>query len=168
MLAGDDFAAEPELREIAAIEKQLELAFDAPDGTVLDLATLAQHPPEAWGDLAFVPHPSAASLTLRTNAFDIWRALKDEEPPPRSRISPEAETFLIWRQEGVSRIRVLGPEERMLWIEAKRGKPFGGLAEMSATFDDPETAALRVAQYLHGWLAAGLLSAAHELVTTPG
>jgi len=168
MLAGDDFAAEPELREIALIEKQLDAAFDAPDGTVLDLAALALHPPDAWDDLVFVPHPSAASLTLRTNAFDIWLALNNGDMPPPARISPEAQTFLVWRQEGVSRIRVLGPEERMLWSEAARGKPFGGLAEMAATFDDPGTAALRVAQYLHGWLAAGLLCAVHDLVTTPG
>jgi hypothetical protein len=33
---------------------------------------------------------------------------------------------------------------------------------MAATFDDPETAALRVAQHLHGWLSTGLLT---EVVT---
>jgi hypothetical protein len=33
---------------------------------------------------------------------------------------------------------------------------------MSATFDDPGAAALRVAQYLQGWLVSGLLS---EVVT---
>jgi hypothetical protein len=57
-------------------------------------------------------------------------------------------------------VRRLEAEERMLWAEASRGTPFAGLAELAATFDDPHTAALRVAQYLQGWLSAGLISEA--------
>lgn len=164
LLAGEDFAHAPELSEIALIERQLELAFDAVDAPVLDLATLAGYPPEAWGRLVFTPHPSAALLTLRINAFEIWLALKNEEAAPDVLVLPEPQTFLVWRREGVPSIRRLEAEERMLWIEAGRGKPFGGLAEMAATFADPDTAALRVAQHLNGWLGADLLSEAHDVV----
>lgn len=167
-LLGHEFAASPELCDIALIERQLDLAFDAVDAPVLDLATLAAHPPEAWGGLVFVPHPSAALLTLGTNAFEIWLALKNEEAAPDAVFLSAPQTYLVWRREGVPSIRRLEDEERMLWIEAERGKPFGGLAEMAAIFAEPDTAALRVAQYLNGWLAAGLLSEAHDLVTSAG
>lgn len=160
LLAREDFAATPELREIALIERQLDLAFDAPDAPILDLAALAAHPPESWGALAFVPHPSAALLMLQTNAFDIWIALKNDGDPPGARLLAEPRTVLVWRRDGVPAVRRLDAEERMLWGEAARGRPFGGLAEMAAAFDDPQTAAVRVAQYLHGWLAAGLISEA--------
>ncbi|HYD16002.1 MAG TPA: DNA-binding domain-containing protein [Hyphomicrobium sp.] len=160
LLAQNDFAAEPGLREISLIEKQLDLAFDAPDGAVLDLAALSAHAPETWGELSFVPHPSAATLPLQTNAFDIWLALKNEEATPAAKQLPEAQTFLVWRQDGVPRIRGLGEEERMLWTEASRGKSFGGLAEMAAVYDDPDTAAMRVAGYLAGWLGVGMISEA--------
>jgi hypothetical protein len=168
LLGQDEFAASPELRDIAQIERQLDLAFDASDAPVLDLAALAAYPPEAWGGLTFVAHPSAALLTLGSNAFEIWQHLKNEDPAPDAVILPGPQTYLVWRRDSVSSIRRLEDEERMLWIEAQRGKPFGGLAEMAATFDAPDTAALRVAQYLNGWLTAGLLSEAHDLVTSPG
>lgn len=167
LLDQEEFAVSAELREIALIERQLDLAFDAIDAPVLDLATLAAFPPEAWGGLVFVSHSSAALLTLRTNAFDIWLALKNEEPPPGAHVLPQPQAYLVWRRDGVSSIRRLDDEERMLWIEAQRGKTFGGLAEMAAAFAEPEAAALRVAQYLNGWLTAGLLSEAHDLVTSP-
>lgn len=168
LLAGDEFAATPELRDIALLERQLDTAFDAADAPILDLAALAAHPPEAWGGLVFTPHPSAALLTLVTNAFDIWLALKDEATPPAILTLAGPETLLIWRRDSIPTVRRLEAEERMLWTEAARGKSFAGLAEMAATFDDPETAALRVAQYLNGWLQAGLLSEAHDLVPCRG
>lgn len=158
LLAEETFAEAPELQEIALLERQLDLAFDAADAPVLHLAALAAHPPETWGDLVFAPHPSVATLTFRTNAFEIWVALKNEECSPAQFVLREPHTFLVWRQDNLPKVRRLDPEERMLWAEAARGKSFGGLAEMAATFDDPDMAALRVAQYLNGWLSAGLIS----------
>ena len=160
LLAREGYPEMPELREIALLERQLDLAFDAADAPVLDLGALATHPPAAWGDLVLVPHPSAGLLTFRTNAFDIWRALKDEAAPPDPMLLPEPEAFLVWRRDGLPTVRRLDTEERMLWSEAARGKPFGGLAEMAATFGGPGTAAVRVAEALNGWLAAGLISGA--------
>lgn len=160
LLAREVFRAAPELREIALLERQLDLAFDAADASVLDLSALAARPPETWGRLVFVPHPSAALLTFRTNAFDIWCALKDEVAPPSPAMLTEPRAFLVWRRDGMPTVRGFDAEEEKLWCEAASGKPFGGLAEMAATFDAPDTAAVRVAQYLQGWLSAGLISAA--------
>jgi len=158
-LAGENFSARAELCEIALLERQLDAAFDAVDAPVLDLAALAAYPPEAWGDLVFRPHPSVALLSLASNAFEIWRALKDGGEAPLARIA-EPRTFLVWRRAGVPAVRGLGAEERMLWAEAVGGTSFSGLAEMAATFDDPAGAAMRVAGYLNVWLADGLLSEA--------
>lgn len=158
LLAHESFRASPELRELALLERQLDLAFDAADATVLDLSVLAAHAPETWGGLTFVPHPCVGLLTFRTNAFDLWLALKNEEPAPDVQLFAEPQAYLVWRHEGTPTVRPLASEERMLWTEAAGGKSFAGLAEMAATFDDPDTAAVRVAQYLNGWLSAGLIS----------
>jgi hypothetical protein len=159
-LGGEAYGRWPELREIALLERQLDLAFDAPDGSVLDLAALSRYAPDAWPFLAFKPHPAAALLTFRTNAFDLWVMLKNEEPAPEGRVRDEPQSLLVWRRDGVANARVVGDEERMLWTEAGRGLRFGGLAEMAATYAAPDEAALRVAGYLNGWLSAGLLSEA--------
>ena len=51
----------------------------------------------------------------------------------------------------------------MLWREMAQGVAFGGLAEMAAVYDGSSNAAVCVAQYLGGWLQAGLIS---EAMTT--
>ncbi|HEX2842236.1 DNA-binding domain-containing protein [Hyphomicrobium sp.] len=160
LLGLEPWGALPVFKDVAAIEWQLDLAFDARDDAVLDLAALAKIPPESWGAVSFTPHPSVALLPFMTNTFDIWLALRNETEVPEARQLEEAEHVLVWRQGGVPKIRRLGAEETMLWCEASRGRSFGALAEMAATFDDPDGAALRVAQYLQGWLLSGLISEA--------
>ena len=75
-------AKHPELAEIAGLEKALADAFDGPDSEPLTLAPqLAAIAPEQWTRLVFAP-PTATRLTLKTNAADIWSALRDETAPP--------------------------------------------------------------------------------------
>jgi Putative DNA-binding domain len=148
-----------EIADLARIEKALGDAFDAPDAPVLTLAELSAFAIDDWPRLVLVPQPSARRLDLATNAFDIWRALKDEADPPAPVTSVEPSRLLVWREE-VPKIRPLSPEEAMMWDEAAKGVRFGVLCEMVATFDDADTAAARAAGYLAGWIAGGLLTAA--------
>ena len=165
LLARAPYAARPELGDMARLERQLDDAFDAADAPALDLAALAAIPPETWGGIAFVPHPSAAVLKFTTNAFDLWVALKTEARPPDVQPLAEPRYALVWRRAGTATARILSGEESMLWTEAVRGVPFARLAELAAVHGGPETAALRVAQALQGWLSAGLLTAARDLAS---
>lgn len=146
------------IAELAALERALNDAFDAPDAEPLALADLAAVPPERWSDLVFTPHPSAARLTLTTNAHALWLALKDEKAPPEVETFETPDTVLVWRRETTPRLRRASGEEAMMWTEAAKGLPFGALCELVATYDDPETAPLRAAQYLQGWITSGLLA----------
>lgn len=163
LLEREPYGADRVLRDIALLERQLDDAFDAADAPVLDLAALAALPPETWGGLAFELHPSAAVLTFATNAFDIWVALKNDRAPPDAAALPEPCCYLVWRRNGMATARVLSGEERMLWAETACGVPFGRLTELAAVYDGAETAALRVAQVLQGWLSSGLLTAARDV-----
>lgn len=154
------YGEQPELAEIAALERALSDAFDAPDDNVLDLAQLAQHPAEVWGQLRFVPHRSCALLDETTNAFQIWQALKNEQEAPPVQALPGRQTLLVWRDQAMPKVRILGAEEAMMWKEALGGATFGRLCELLAVFDDPATAPVRAAQYLQGWMASGALSEA--------
>ena len=58
------------------------------------------------------------------------------------------------------KLRVLSAEEAMMWDEAAKGVTFGVLCEMLATFDNPDEAPMRAAQYLKGWIEFGLLQGA--------
>lgn len=148
----------PHVAELAALEHALGLAFDAADAPVLAMEQLAAIPPGNWGALRLVPHPSASRLTLATNATALWLAFKEEEEPPAPTRLAQPGQVLVWRSpEAMPMWRVLSPEETMMWDEAAKGVAFGVLCEMLATYDDPETAPARAAQYLSGWIASGLL-----------
>lgn len=166
LTSAEMYAKRPQLAEIARIEKALSDAFDATDAPVLDAAGLTRYPPEKWGSLSFAPHPSATRLDLTTNAFAIWKALKNGETPPKSALVPAIEHLIVWRQATAPVIRAMGAEETMMWTEACRGVRFEVLCEMVATFDDPDNAALRAAGHLQGWLTTHLLTSA-SLVQRP-
>ncbi|MET0314774.1 MAG: hypothetical protein ABW275_10320, partial [Hansschlegelia sp.] len=134
-------------------------AFDACDAPVASMAALAGTPAERWPDLVFAPHPSARELVCASNLMEIWSAVTEDQAAPAARLLERPDRLLVWRNDGVAMFRVLGDEEAMLWSEAGRGVAFRTLCEMSATYDDPATAPMRVAGYLQGWLQSGLLTA---------
>lgn len=154
-----EIKAHPELGELAAIERALNDAFDAPDAPELELGALTAIEPEQWGNITFTVHPATQTLRQTTNAWDIWHALRNEETPPEPSKHNTPATILVWRHQATPMTRTLVPEEAMMWIEATRGQSFGTLCELLATYDEPETAPLRAAGYLQTWLSASLLAA---------
>lgn len=151
---------EPHLAELATLERALNDAFDALEREPLTLPDLAVVPPENWSDLVFEPHPSAQRLPFTTNAHALWLALKNEETPPPVEAYAQPENVMVWRHETTPKVRRMSGEEAMMWNEAVNGVPFGRLCELIAVYDDPESAPLRAAQHLQGWIVSGLLAKA--------
>ena len=156
----EPYAFNPQLSELARLERTLGFAFDAPDAPVVDLAALQAIDPQDWERLVFTAHPSARVLDFKSNALAIWTALRDESTPPDVEHFEDAQRCLVWRHNLTPMVRALPPEEAMLWHEAGKGVPFGRLCELLAVFDDPDTAPLRAAQALQGWLASSVLTSA--------
>ncbi|MFA5957604.1 putative DNA-binding domain-containing protein [Hyphomicrobium sp.] len=151
---------EPHLAELATLERALNDAFDAPDAEPLALSDLAAVPPELWADLIFEPHSSAQRLVFTTNAHALWLSLKKEETPPQVETHPAPENIIVWRHETTPKLRRMSGEEAMMWNETVNGVPFGSLCELVAIYDDPDSAPLRAAQHLQGWIISGLLAKA--------
>ena len=154
----ETYAKHREVAELAQLEKALADAFDGPDAEPLRIDTLAALAPEAWPGLVFEPHPTAIRLTFKTNAADIWSALKEETAPPKALRLPEPQAIIVWRQEFMVRFRPISTEEAMMWDEAAKGVRFGVLCEMVATFAGEDEAELRAATYLKGWVDTGMLA----------
>ena len=87
----------------------------------LTIEALAALAPEAWPQLTLKPHPTAIRLTFRTNAAEIWSALKEEAAPPKPRQLPEPQAIVVWRQDFMARFKPLTAEEAMMWNEAAKG-----------------------------------------------
>lgn len=154
----EPYSKYPVIAELAGLEKALNDAFDAADAPVVEIADVAAVPPESWNDLKFQCHPSAVRLDFKTNASDVWLALKNDETPPDAVELETPAHILVWRQGVTPMFRVLADEEAMMWDEASSGIPFGVLCAMLATYDDPDSAAARGAGYLHGWVTSETLS----------
>jgi Putative DNA-binding domain len=154
----EPYKSQPQLSELAALEKALNDAFDAADAPVLTLADLAGLCPEHWSRLTFGPHPWALRFDCHTNAPDIWLSLKEERPPQVCELA-EPSRILVWRDD-IPKFRLLGAEEAMMWDEAAGGSNFGTLCELVAIFGGLGAAEARAAGYVQGWINSGLLSEA--------
>ena len=153
------WADHPEMGEIAWLERALGNAFDCADEPAMGLEALAAIAPDDWAGLAFRFHVSVSRIDFITNAGDVWNALKDggeEHPPVRTLDGPQP--VVVWRLGLTPNWRALPVEEAMMLDAAREGVPFGVLCELVATFAEPDTAAVRAAGYLQGWIVAGMLS----------
>lgn len=145
----------PIASELATFEWALGLAFDAENAPILQLQDLAIIPPETWADLSFAFHPAMQLLDLQLNVVSVWQALDAEETPPTP--IQNNEPCLIWRNDLNSHYRSLDAQEFQAIQQVASGSSFGDLCE--ALFETLEGAATQqAAQYLAGWLEAGIIS----------
>ncbi|MCB1420273.1 MAG: putative DNA-binding domain-containing protein [Notoacmeibacter sp.] len=152
------FAGHPVIGELAALQWALGTAFDAPDASVATLSDLAGISPNDVAGMRLTMHPSAAILPRRTNAADIFSAIRSGGEAIAPDEINDGSAVLVWRSESRAHYRILAAEEAMLANEAAGGASFALLCEMAAMMDDPDNAALRVAGVLRGWLDDGVLS----------
>lgn len=146
----EPFSLYPEIAEIAGIEQAFADSFDAADSTIARLEQLAQLPAAAWVNLRLSFHVSVQLLSQQTNSFQIWRALANEEIPPQA--SADETTWLIWRQDLVSRYRALETAELAALNAAIAGHSFADICEaLLEHFDEDETPQ-RAVTYLQQWI----------------
>lgn len=150
---------QPQAVELAELERALNDMFDAAEEPILKIEQLANVAAEDWGGLVFQLQPATCLLKFKTNAVEIWSALHKGETPPQPNESGEPIYVLCYRQDRMSKFRILQEEEAILWNEAGKGTTFAGLCEIGATYGGEEEAPVRVATYLNGWIQTGLLVA---------
>ena len=115
----------PEVAEIARIEQAFGHSFDAADGHCTGISDLVQLEPTAWAGLRLCFHDAVQLLPQRYNSFQIWRALANEEIPPQK--VDDDTTWLIWRQDMVSRYRPLDNAELAALTTLQAGATFADL-----------------------------------------
>jgi len=148
----------PAIAEIARIERALGDAFDAFDTVPVSHGALADLVHSGIEKARLKLHPSVTLLRLETNSYDAFRALRNEQDPPAVKNEDETRWLLVWRKDFTCRHMELKPEQGVLLDLARQGSGFEMLCEVSATMDGPDTAAIRMAGYLSGWIE-------NELVT---
>ena len=150
--------AAPMVSAVALLEGVLNDVFDCADAPALTLEDLSVYAPEDFERLVFKPPPSAWRLDGPGGLDATFTALGNGQPPPAPPDGQTTDRMIVWRKDVLPHYRALSYEEAMIWSEAAKGAPFGTLCELLATYASPETAAVRAAGYLHGWIGNGQLA----------
>lgn len=146
----EPFSLNPEIVEIARIEQAFADSFDAADSAIVRLEQLTQLTADVWPNLRLRFHAAVQLLPQQNNSFQIWRALASEATPPE--VTADTTTWLIWRQDLVSRYRALEAAELAVLNAAIAGHSFADICEaLLEHFDEDETPQ-RVVTYLQQWI----------------
>lgn len=150
------YPADPEVPELAALERALGDVFVATDADPIASATLA----EVDWDRAILRFTPALELErATTNAVAIWSALAAGYPPTAAEGRSEAAAVLIWRQDMVARVRSIDAAEQHALLLARSGMPFADLCAALVANEDEAEGVARAGGYLGRWLADGLIVA---------
>jgi hypothetical protein len=162
----ESFSQLPEVAEIARIEQAFGNSFDTADCDCVSIDELARLPPAAWVNLVLRFHGAVQLLPQRYNSFQIWRALARDETPPQK--TAENSTWLIWRQDLVSRYRALESAEQAALSAMLAGTTFADLCELLLDYFSEQETPARAVGYLQQWIndqmvcELGQLAAGHS------
>jgi hypothetical protein len=127
----------PYLPDVAALEWACHRAYFAADACALDLAELAQVPPDQYPHLVLRTHPSCHLVRSCYPVVEIWRA---HQPGAEAdfRIDPDsgASNALVSRNNDAVIVDELSPADSC-WLQAVRAGATLGDATAAALQSDP-------------------------------
>ena len=153
-----EYPDDREIGELARIELALSQTFVAANAAVMMPAQMVGID---WNGAWLQLIPALTILPLNTNAAEIWMALADERRPPVAREQRTPGAVLVWRLEGICRVRQLDADEAdMVRRLVGNPTPFGHLCERAVARWGEEKAILAIGQWLARWVGDGLIAAA--------
>lgn len=151
------FERDPDVSELAAMDKQLRDTFDATDGEALAIDDVAALKPEEWENVTFKLHPTVSFQTFNWNTIAIWQSLSNEETPP-SAVENNTPVFcLFWRKDLQPHFRSFSKEENVALQAIAEGKTFGNSCELLAEAFPELDVTSHMAAWLRTWLRDGIL-----------
>ena len=128
----------PYLPDVAALEWACHRAYFAEDAFLLDLAELAQIPPDEYPELVLRTHPSCHQVSSSYPVVAIWRAHQPGADPDFL-IDPDsgASNALVYRNDDVVVVDELSPADSH-WLHGIRAGATLGDATAAALGIDPD------------------------------
>jgi len=152
------FDEHPILAEIAAFERLLLVAFDAPDSLRLTTQALAQVAPELWPQIKIRFHPSTQLFRESWNTVTSWQAIKEEKTPTAATRHSQTHTWLLWRNhELLTQFRSLAVDELYMIEAYLSGQDFSNICEGLLTWHSADEVPVFALQTLQSWLNQGLV-----------
>lgn len=149
---------DPWLGDMARFDWALAFAFDAPDAPAAGLADLAGVPPEFWGSIRLRLHPTLDAFRIATPVDAARPQLVENAGVALDRGTRCDRAIVAWRIEYDVKFRAVEPLEYAALRAVQDGATFGEMCELVAQQIDADTAPLRAAQILQGWLEWGMIA----------
>jgi hypothetical protein len=150
------YPVDPEVGELARLERDLGLAFVGQDAESLDLAALTQID---WNNAILEFVPTFSLLPVRTNAGAIWSAINAGETPPAAAVLDAPAVIAIWRKDYSPTFRTVEPMEAQAMFMVADGRTFGEICRV-VTDEVGEIEGPKVAGILLGrWISEGVVDA---------
>ncbi len=157
LAATSPFSEAPILSEVALLEWTLAEVFDATDAQPLPRSALSAVEPSAWGSLTLAFHPSLRRLAFRWNTAAVWKAMSQDETPPRPEMAPAPMPWLLWRQDLQNYFRSMNAAEAAALDSALRGRNFAQLCEDLGALLPQEEIPAAAASLLGTWADSGII-----------
>ena len=149
------FHADPEIGELARLERELTVAFVGPDAAPIN-PTAFTH--VDWDEAIICFVPTLTLLPVTTNVGAIWSAINAEQtPPPVARLT-ERECIAIWRSNFTSKFRTLAGEEVAVLGQPREGLHFAALCATLVERLGQEQGLSIAGSMLGQWLADGMIA----------
>lgn len=150
------YPQDPEVAELARLERDFGLAFVARDAAQLSLLDIAHID---WSSAILEVVPTFSLLPVTTNAAAIWAAIEREQTPPAAAILDVPAVIAIWRKDYSPTFRTLDPVEAGAMFMLTDGRTFGeicvAIAHEVGEVDGPQVAGNMLAR----WIAEGVIGA---------
>lgn len=145
---------DPEIAELAWLDRSLADAFVGPDA-----ATLEAIPSEGvdWDRAVLCLTPTLQLRHMTTNSAPIWSALSAGAAPPS--VAPSSATVLVWRREFTACFRSLDDHEAQAIEHARNGRTFGELCAMQVLANGEADGVKIAGAWLAQWIRERLVVA---------
>lgn len=151
------FPDDPEVHDLAMLERALEQAFVAADGDAMTIAAVAS---TDWDTQPLRFTPSMSILPVKTNVAELWSCLAEgDDAPPSVRRVETGTILLVWRRNGDSRFRAVGAAEAQALTLIASTSSFGALCETLVAEQGLQEGARSAGLLLRQWVSEGVVAA---------
>lgn len=172
---GENFAAalssafpdDPEIAELAWLERAMRDVFAGPDPVAFDPSAFAVRTrgfaAADWASMRLIFQRDVRQRHVLTNCAAIWHHLDAKQDPPAAMLLTEWTETLVWRQGLVPCFRSLDEREALALDTARSDATFDELCATmaSALGGDAEAASAVVGGFLVRWIGEGLVAGIH-------
>jgi Putative DNA-binding domain len=148
------YPVDPEVGDLARLERDLGLAFVGRDAETLPLAGITNID---WDRAILVTVPTFSLLPVTTNAGAIWSAIKSDQTPPAALILDQPAVIAIWRKVYSPTFRTLDSVEARALSMVRDRRTFGeicaAIVDAVGEADGPQAAG----NLMGRWISEGMI-----------